>query len=80
MHVELRGIRFKAGGLEHASTSIQAVHPKRTLGERTFTDLEPQQLAALFASCGLKQVEVWLTEDARPHRQEQWVNGMARKV
>lgn len=52
---------------------------ERTAGERVFTDLEPDALADLFTASGLCKVETWLTEDARPTRREQWVNGMARR-
>ena len=52
---------------------------ERAVGGRTFTDLEPDALATLLAVAGLREVEIWLTDDARPERQDQWVNGLGRK-
>ena len=52
---------------------------ERAAGGRTFTDLEPHALTALLRALGLSEVEVWLTDDSRPERREQWVNGMGRK-
>lgn len=48
---------------------------------RYFTDLQPEALQALIAGTpGLGLREIWLTEDLRPERQEQWVNVLALAV
>ena len=66
-----------SGGVLYAS--FKRGVGERTVGGRTFTDLEPDTLTALLTEAGLTEVEVWLTDDARPERAVQWVNGMGRK-
>jgi superfamily II DNA or RNA helicase/HKD family nuclease/protein-L-isoaspartate O-methyltransferase/SOS-response transcriptional repressor LexA len=53
---------------------------ERVQGERHFTDVSEAQLQAWTAKLAdLAHTEIWLTEDRRPGRCEQWVNGLFRK-
>lgn len=67
------------GGVLYASFKRGSFAGERN--GRYFTDLEPEAAEALIAATpGLVLRALWLTEDMRPERQEQWVNVLAQAV
>ena len=54
---------------------------EREQGGRVFTDTTEDQLRnRVQALEGLASIDIWLTADQRPDRQEEWVNGLFRKA
>lgn len=48
---------------------------------RWFTDMNEGSLQALVAGlAGIEIVSIWTTQDARPERDERWLNALLRKV
>jgi HKD family nuclease len=54
---------------------------ERSHGGRRFTDANDTDLRAWFASVPhLGSMETWVTEDQRPHRNEQWINALVSRT
>ena len=70
------GRALKADGVLYASFKYGA--GEREHGERRFTDLDEDGLAALVEAVrGLAVIETWGTEDRRPEREgERWLNAL----
>ena len=59
---------FKEGEGDHAQ------------GDRQFTDYTASSLEACLARHpGFQAIDIWLTDDARPSRNERWVNALVKK-
>lgn len=69
---------LKPGGVFYLS--FKHGEGERSDGERHFTDATEQRLAEWIAGLPeLGSVECWITEDQRPERNEQWLNGLLRR-
>jgi superfamily II DNA or RNA helicase/SAM-dependent methyltransferase len=69
---------LKPGGTLYVSFKLG--HGERIHGPRHFTDADEALLKQwMSVQRGLMHTEVWLTDDCRPDRKEQWVNGLFRK-
>ena len=54
---------------------------ERSTPGRTFTDMTEGSLAGLVSSIGdLNEEKVWKSQDARPDREEVWLNSLHRKA
>ncbi|MGR5301634.1 class I SAM-dependent methyltransferase [Vibrio alfacsensis] len=48
---------------------------------RTFTDMDEKAVEALLSNQpNLQLVDMWITEDARPERDERWLNAIVKKL
>lgn len=47
-------------------------------GARTFTDVAEPELRQKLTEAGFDVVEMWVTDDVRPGRADQWINSIAR--
>lgn len=51
---------------------------ERVVGDRTFTDMNEEELLPLLVSSGLTTVDLWITADVRRNRSaERWLNALA---
>lgn len=70
---------LKPGGVWYVS--FKYGNGEREVDGRRFTDMDEEGLEALVAAItGIEMVEMWITWDKRPGRDENWVNGVLRKV
>lgn len=70
---------LKPGGVWYVS--FKYGNGEREVDGRRFTDMDEVGLEALVAAiAGIERVEMWITRDNRPGRDENWVNGVLRKV
>lgn len=83
--VELPGVMrkladaLKPGGVWYVS--FKYGDGEREVDGRRFTDMDEEELRALLQDIsGIDVVEMWMTRDRRPHKDEAWVNGILRKV
>lgn len=69
---------LKPGGVFYLS--FKHGEGERTDGERHFTDATAQRLGEWVAGLPeLESVNCWITEDQRPERGEEWLNGLLRR-
>ena len=69
---------LKPGGVWYVS--FKYGDGEREVDGRRFTDMDEDDLNTLVSSLTVIEVgEVWLTQDKRPDRKENWVNGILRK-
>ena len=69
---------LKPGGVWYVS--FKYGEGEREVDGRRFTDMEEDDLNTVVSSLTVIEVgEVWLTQDKRPDRKENWVNGILRK-
>lgn len=69
---------LKADGILYLSFKYGTFEGERN--GRFFTDCDEHRLQALLhASGGFQLVEQWITEDARPDRNERWLNALCKK-
>ncbi|MCG3864472.1 MULTISPECIES: class I SAM-dependent methyltransferase [unclassified Photobacterium] len=70
---------LKAGGVWYFS--FKYGNEERVKDGRTFTDMNEESIRALLSQFPtLMEESVWLTLDARPDRDEKWLNVIVRKV
>jgi len=70
---------LKPGGVMYVS--FKHGQGEREHGDRHFTDADEDQLCRWMRhEPDVSQTEIWLTQDRRPDRDEQWVNGLFRKA
>lgn len=70
---------LKAGGVWYFSFKYDT--EEREKDGRTFTDMNEESISALMSKLStLVEESVWLTLDARPDRDEKWLNVIVRKV
>lgn len=69
---------LKSGGVWYMSFKYGS--GQREKDGRVFTDMDEQRMQSLLKDCPkLKLVELWVTEDIRPDRNERWLNVMVCK-
>jgi hypothetical protein len=60
--------------------SFKLGEEERLHGDRRFTDFTAESLDSCLAGhLGLHVVRVWISDDVRPERNDQWVNALVRK-
>lgn len=81
---ELPGVMRKlAGALKPGGVwyvSFKSGDGEREVNGRRFTDMDEVGLRMLVQDvAGIEAVEIWMTLDKRPGRDESWINGILRK-
>lgn len=70
---------LKIGGIWYLS--FKYGDNERIKDGRTFTDMDEKAVAALLShQPSLKLMDMWITEDARPERNEKWLNLIVKKL
>lgn len=70
---------LKSGGAFYLSFKLG--YGERQHADRHYTDVnEPQLRAWLDKLPNLAGIDIWLSEDQRPDRQEQWINAIAKRA
>lgn len=68
---------LKPGGVMYCSFKLG--DQERVKGDRSFTDMTDQSFRALVDKlCPRADIEIWITNDQRPERDEQWLNAILK--